>query len=195
MYRHWPPAPTQATQIFPPEAPSISALADFTPFLGDLWIILLLYGGRKRPGDAAYFAEHIVSKCLPEGFRICVCVVDIVHGPQHCISSGALEFLLNNLHQNRIAAIGAAPPCETCAKSSWSGGWHDRKLPVPLRYREALWGRTDLKPREHRQVRTANVLVMFTIAFATFSAFHGLHMWIEHPDCTSRHRTVGAPSI
>ena len=36
---------------------------------------------------------------------------------------------------------------------------------------------------------------MFTIAFATFSAFWGLHMWVEHPDTIARHARAGAPSI
>ena len=196
-----PPANCSPASMFTPLdqipfAPSLSQLADFTPFLGNLRIILLLYGGRRRPGDVAFFAEQVSAQCPTEGFRICVCVVDIVHGCEHDISRGALDFWLAHLHQNRIAAIGAAPPCETWSISRWSdGGWDDRALPVPLRHREALWGRLDLKPREHRQVRTANVLLMFTIAFATFSAFLGLHMWVEHPDIIARHARVGAPSI
>jgi hypothetical protein len=54
---------------------------------------------------------------------------------------------------------------------------------------------TDLTPREQRQIRTANVLLMYAIAFATRATFYGVHMWLEHPDLTQKHFQVGAASI
>ena len=58
-----------------------------------------------------------------------------------------------------------------------------------------LVGRTDLTPREQRQIRTANVLLIDGIAFATLATFYGIHMWLEHPDLIQRHFQVGAVSI
>ena len=69
------------------------------------------------------------------------------------------------------------------------------KHPVPLRTAQQPWGRTDLTPKEHRQVRTANVLLTYTIAFATLSLMYGIGAWIEHPGLLPKHATLGAPSI
>ena len=100
------------------------------------------------------------------------------------------------IRQGRVVAIGAAPPCETWAIARWAnGGWHQRDNPVPLRAEGCLWGRTDLTPREQRQIRTANVLLIYAIAFATLATFYGIHMWLEHPDLIQRHFEVGAVSI
>ena len=52
-----------------------------------------------------------------------------------------------------------------------------------------------MTPREQRQIRTANVLLIYAIAFATFAAFYGIHMWLEHPDIIQRFFDVGAASI
>ena len=58
-----------------------SDISDITSFLGPVRAIVLFYGGRRRIGDVAHFCEMRVAKCAVEGFRITVCVVDIVHGP------------------------------------------------------------------------------------------------------------------
>ena len=56
-------------------------------------------------------------------------------------------------------------------------------------------GEKDLTPREHRQIRTANVLLIYAITLPILAAFYGIHMWLEHPDLVERHFAVGAPSI
>ena len=103
------------------------------------------------------------------------------------------------MRQGRVAVIGAAPPCETWTIARFADvaqkGVHDRSMPVPLRRKEQLWGRSDLTMREHRQVRTANVLLIFAIAYATLATFYGIDMWIEHPDILPSHTLKGAPSI
>ena len=53
----------------------------------------------------------------------------------------------------------------------------------------------ELSPKEARQVRTANVLLAYTIIFATMASFYGIAMWVEHPDTIVRHHWVGGPSI
>ena len=177
-------------------APSLSQIADITPLLGPLRILLLLYGGRRRPGDVAHFADFFAGSADLQGVHIAVCVVDVVHGAHHDISRGALAFWEGQFRSGRVAAVGAAPPCETWAVSRWADeGWHDRSSPVPLRHFFELWGRRDLTPREQRQIRTANVLLIYTIAFATLCLFHGIGMWIEHPDKFARHERSSAPSI
>ena len=70
-----------------------------------------------------------------------------------------------------------------------------RTSPVPLRSAFALWGRHDLSPKEQRQVRTANVLLVYAIAFATLSAVYGIANWTEHPDLLTRYSWLTAPSI
>ena len=88
------------------------------------------------------------------------------------------------------------PPCEMFAISRWADmGWHCRTNPAPLRSAFELWGRHDLTPREQRQVRTSNVLLIYAIAFAILSAIYGIANWTEHPDLISRHACLSAPSI
>ena len=112
------------------------------------------------------------------------------------ISSAEEHFFWDQVKGGRVAATGAAPPCETFAISRWADeGWHDRTHPVPLRSAYALWGRHDLTPKEQRQVRTSNVLLIYAIAFATLSAIYGIASWTEHPDLITRHEWLSAPSI
>ena len=176
--------------------PARENIKDITPFLGPIRVILLLYGGRRRHGDVACYAEMAHRSFTGRGMqsRVCVCVIDLVHGSHHDISRGATDFWEPQIKGGRVAAIGAAPPCETCAIARWSdGGWHDRQSPVPLRTAKSLWGRTVLTAREARQLRTANVLLFYTIKYATMAAVLGLPMWIEHPDHTRMHIEKGTP--
>ena len=108
-----------------------------------------------------------------------------------------------------MGAFGAATPCETWSIARWieyaqalleqssqaSDELHNRKHPVPLRTAAQPVGRTDLTPKEHRQVRTANVLLAYTIAFATLAFFRGIGAWVEHLGLLPKHHTHGAPSI
>ena len=174
--------------------PSRPCLHDITPYLGPVRALLLLYGGRRRKGDVAHFAELGAARVAAHHLQLVVCVVDLVHGPNHDISRGATKFWEAQIKGGRVAAIGAAPPCETWAISRYAdAGWHDRSRPVPLRTGKNIWGRKDLTPREARQVRTANVLLICTLIYATMASMYGIAMWIEHPDLTARRRTKGNP--
>ena len=160
-------------------------ISDFTPHLGPARVIFLFYGGRRRPGDVADHAERQIPTAARAGIQLCVAVVDIVHGSHHDISRGAATFWLPQFIGGRVGAFGAAPPCETWSVTRWieyaqalleqspqaAEELHNRKHPVPLRTAAHPWGRTDLTPKEHRQVRTANVLLTYTIAFATLAFF------------------------
>ena len=75
------------------QARSTNNIKDITPFLGPIRAIVLFYGGRRRQGDVALFCELSVAGKAVEGFRLVVCVVDIVHGPTHDISRGGAFFL------------------------------------------------------------------------------------------------------
>ena len=66
-----------------------SDISDITPFLGPIRAIVLFYGGKRKQGDVAHFCELRVARRAVEGFRLAVCVVDIVHGAKHDISRGA----------------------------------------------------------------------------------------------------------
>ena len=174
--------------------PSRTNLKDITPYLGPIRVLLLLYGGRRRHGDVAHFAELGAAQMTAHSCQLVVCVVDLVHGSHHDISRGATEFWEPQIRGGRVAAIGAAPPCETWALARWiDNGWHDRAKPVPLRTAKELWGRKDLTGREARQVRTANVLLLYTLVYATMATMYGIAMWIEHPDLTDRHARHGTP--
>ena len=74
-------------------------------------------------------------------------------------------------------------------------GWQCRTNPVLLRLAYELWGRHDFTPREQRQVRTSNVLLIYAIAFATLSATYGIANWTEHPDLITKLAWLAAPSI
>ena len=157
----------------------------------------------------AEHAEKQVATAARAGIQLCVAVVDIVHGSHHDISRGAATFWFPQFLGGRVGAFGAAPPCETWSFARWieyaqaminqsplaSEEFHNRQHPVPLRTADHPWGRTDLTPKEHRQVRTANVLLTYTIAFATLALFCGIGAWVEHPGLLPKHETHGAPSI
>ena len=88
------------------------------------------------------------------------------------------------------------PCCEILAIARWADmGWHCRSSPVLFRSAFAFWGRHDLTPKEQRQVRTANVLLVYAIAFASLSSVYGISNWAEHPDVITRHAWLSAPSI
>ena len=86
-----------------------SNLGDITPFLGPNRALVFFYGGRRRQGDVAHFCELSIARRTVEGFRLIVCVVDIVHGPNHDISRGAANFFWDQMKGERVAATGAAP--------------------------------------------------------------------------------------
>ena len=157
---------------------------------------MFFYGGRRRQGDVAHFCELRVARRAVEVFRLAVCVADthVVHGPNHDISRGAAKFVWIQVKSGRLTATGSAPLCETFAIARWADmGWHCRTSPVPLRSAFALWGRHDLTPKEQRQVRTSNALLVYAIAFAIFSSVYGIANWTEHPDLISRHAWLAAP--
>ena len=174
-----------------------SNLDDITHFLGPIRAVVLFYGGRMRQGDVAHCCELSIARRAIEGFRLIVCVVDIVHGLNHDISRGVAFFVWDQVKGGRVAASGVPPPqCETFAILRWADmGWHSRTNPVPLRSAFELWGRHDLTPREQRQVHTSNVLPIYAIAFEILSAIYGIANWPEHPDLISRHAWLSAPSI
>ena len=88
--------------------------------------------------------------------------------PRHIERSS--KVLLGPSQRWKSSCNRSSSPCETCAISRWADmGWHSRTNPVPLRSSFELWGRHDLTPREQRQVRTSNVLLIYAIAFATLS--------------------------
>ena len=87
----------------------MSNLGDITSFLGPIRALVLFYGGRRRQGDVAYFCELSIARRAVGGFRLIVCVVDIVHGPNHDISRGAANFFWGQVKAGRVAATGAAP--------------------------------------------------------------------------------------
>ena len=96
--------------------------------------IVLFYGARRRQGDVGHFCDLRVGRCAVEGFRLAVCVVDIVHGPKHDISRGAGNFFWIQINYGRVAATRAALPCETLAIARWADmGWHCRSSHVPPR--------------------------------------------------------------
>ena len=173
-----------------------SGIQEITPFLCPVRAIVLFYRGRRRTGDVAHFCEMRVARCVVEEFRIAVCVVDMVHGPSHDISRGAANLFRVQTQSGRVAATGAASPCETLAIARWADhGWHSRTSPVPFRSAFALWGRHDLTPNEQRQVRPANVMLVYVIAFAALSAVCGIANWTEHPVLLIGHSFLFASSI
>ena len=85
------------------------------------------------------------------------------------------------------------PPCEMFAISRWADmGWHCRTNPAPLRSAFELWGRHDLTPREQRQVRTSNVLLIYAIAFVILPAIYGIANWTSGQGTGASQGTQGA---
>ena len=153
-------------------------------------------------------AERQIPTAAKAGIQLCVAVVDIVHDSHHDISRGAASFWFPQFIGGRVGAFGAALSCETWSVARWieyaqallersqlaEEELHNRKHPVPLRTAAQPWGRSDLTPKEHRHVRTANVLLTYTIAFASLAFFCGIGAWVEHPGLLSKHQLLGAPS-
>ena len=115
--------------------------------------------------------------------------------PNMTFPEGAACFL-NPSKIGKSSRHRCSTPCEVLAISRWAGhGWHSRTSPVPLRSAFAVWGRHDLTPEEQRQVRTANVLFVYAIVFATLSAVFGIANLTEHPYFLTRHAGLTACSI
>ena len=58
-------------------------------------------------------------------------------------------------------------------------------------------GKNRSHPKEHMQVRTAIVLLTYTIlvGFATLALFCGIAAWVKHLGLWPKHHTLGAASI
>ena len=86
-----------------------SNLGDITPFLGPIRAVVLFYADRRRQGDVAHFCKLSIARRAIEGFRLIVCVVDLVHGPNHDISCGAANFFWDQVKGGRVPATCAPP--------------------------------------------------------------------------------------
>ena len=94
-------------------------ISDFTTHLCPTRVILLFYGGRRRPHVVADYAERQIPTAAKAGIQLCVAVVDIVHGSHHNISRGAATFWFPQLIGGRVGAFGVAPPGETWSVARW----------------------------------------------------------------------------
>ena len=93
---------------------------------------MIFYGGRRRQGDVAHFCELSIARRAIEGFRLIVCVVDLVHGPTHDISRGAAHFFVDQVKGGRVAATGAPPPVNISPfpdGQTWGGTAEPSQLP------------------------------------------------------------------
>ena len=131
-----------------------------------------------------------MARCAVERSRLAVCVVDIVHGPNLAISRGAAFFYVDPSKFRKSCSDGGRLPFVKLGQLQDGQTWDGTAELALCRPGQALH---DFTPKEHRQVRTANVLLVYAIAFATLSAVYGIANWTEHLDLITRHAWLSAP--
>ncbi len=107
-----------------------------------------------------------------------MCSVDLGNDPQWDFTVAEnLHVLYQLAVQGLIDAAVGGPPCAT-----WSRLRHRSGGPRPLRFRDQLWGRTDLSATEHDRLMEANLLMFNFWAFCEAIAVRGGIYIKEHPD-------------
>ena len=142
------------------------------------FVVMHFFSGERRPQDVQEWLEGWMEEA---NLKLLMISVDLAFDPLwdftqpssfHSIYQLCVEGLID-------ATIGG-PPCSTVARSRHvplpGGGG-----PRPLRFRDQLWGRKDLKPFEMERVQEANTLWLNYMAVCeAVSSRRGAHLW-EHP--------------
>ena len=142
-------------------------------------VLVYLFSGRRREGD---FMEHAQQLSHDFGLTVSVLLIDLALSDQHdMMNTERVERLLRKLRSQEIAAVLAAPPCETWSRAR--GRIIDPDAPGPriLRDFHSPWCKSGLTKPELEQLRVANGLMYTTLLVALTCLMAGVRFVVEHP--------------
>ena len=151
-------------------------------------VLVYLFSGRRRPGD---FMEHAESLGREMGIDVSVLLVDLALSPEHdMMDQQRVDWLLGRLRQGEIAAVLAAPPCETWSRARGRNLENGQTGPRVLRDPSSPWCISGLTRPELQQLKVANHLMFTTLLVALTCLLSGVRFCMEHPAAPSDRRLV-----
>ena len=143
-----------------------------------VFIVIHMFAGERRDGDVH---EHLEEMMRRQGLELLMLSVDLAEDPLWDFRNPATFHSLMQLTEEGLIDLWlGGPPCSTVARSrhvKLKGGGGPR----PLRFRWALWGRSDLKSFERERVSEANDLWVNFWAVAEGVSARGGGYLMEHP--------------
>ena len=173
-------------------ARSIANIAIQRPRLGAQRAFPIAFEGRRRSGDIVHCLEAYIEQCSWK-VRPIVCVLNLVHGPEHDAAHGAAVAWCNATATGMVIATFASPPCETFAISRHNVDG-DSSV-VPVRSSDCLWGLPRLSRRQLQQVTIGSFFLLVSFALLTIAAFSGARGFLGHHTFLKRHTELHAASI
>ena len=140
-----------------------------------VFVVAHLFSGARRPGDLEH---HLRDQAAALGLKILIISVDLGADLQWDLSEPATFHALHDaILRGLIDAVVGGAPCAT-----WSRSRFRPDGPRPLRFRDQLWGRSDLTAFEHDRIVEANVLIVNFTALCESCAMRGGLFIKEHPE-------------
>lgn len=142
------------------------------------FVVMHFFSGERRPQDVQEWLEGWMEEAQ---MKLLMISVDLAFDPLWDFTQpSSFHSIYQLCVEGLIDAVIGGPPCSTVARSRHvplpGGGG-----PRPLRFRDQLWGRKDLKPFEMERVQEANTLWLNYMAVCeAVSSRRGAHLW-EHP--------------
>ena len=143
-----------------------------------VFVVVHFFSGERRPQDVQEWLEGWMEEA---GLKLLMISIDLAHDPLWDFTQPSSFHKIYQLCiEGLVDATVGGPPCSTVARSRHvplpGGGG-----PRPLRFRDQLWGRKDLRPFEMERVQEANTLWLNYMAVCeAISSRQGAHLW-EHP--------------
>ena len=119
---------------------------------------------------------HLSKAMVRQGFRCAAW--DIDYGPScDVLQSKVLRSLLSFISTHEVVLVWFGMPCQSWTRARrWDGG------PPPLRDDSTfLWGRNGLTQADVTKVRLGNILLLWTVVFATLCDILSIAYVIENP--------------
>ena len=143
-----------------------------------VFTVIHMFAGERRNGD---IQEHLEAMMRERGLELLMLSVDLAEDPLWDFRNPATFHSIMQLTEEGLIDLWlGGPPCSTVARSrhvKLRGGGGPR----PLRFRWALWGRSDLRTFERERVAEANDLWVNFWAVAEGVSARGGGFLMEHP--------------
>lgn len=140
------------------------------------FVIVNFFSGERRPGD---IEEHVRAEAQKCNLKLLFISIDLATDANWDFTiPKTFHAIMELTDEGLIDACIGGPPCPTVARVRHA------KIPVgsrPLRFRDCLRGRPDLKPHEQARVKEANTLWLNYMAVCESVSSRGGTHWWEHP--------------
>ena len=141
-----------------------------------VFVVVHMFAGERREGDVQQFLEE---KMAEADMQLLMLSVDLAEDPLWDFRNpNTFQAMMELAEEGLIDVWFGGPPCSTVARSR-----HVKMVngPRPLRFRWALWGRTDLRTFERERVHEANDLWVNFWALCEAVSMRGGCYLMEHP--------------